>query len=58
MGDVLSLKLHKKRKARAEKEMQAEQNRISHGRSKAERALTDARNEKAKKDLDGNKRGE
>ena len=58
MGDVLSLKLHKKRKARAEKEMQAEQNRISHGRSKAERELTDARNEKARKDLDGNKRGE
>ena len=58
MGDVVSLKLHKKRKARAEKEAVAEQNRISHGRSKAERELTGARNEKAKTDLDGLKRDE
>lgn len=58
MGDVLSLKLHRKRKARAEKEAEAEQNRITHGRTRAERELTEARNEKAKKDLDAQKREE
>ncbi len=57
-GDVLSLKLHRKRKARAEKEAAAEQNRITHGRSAAEKKLAAALNEKAKKDLDARKRGE
>ena len=36
MGDVVSLKLHRKRKARAGKEAEAEQNRIEHGRSRAD----------------------
>ena len=58
MGDVLSLKLHRKRKARADKESEAEQNRITHGLSRAERELAEARNEKAKKDLDAKKRDE
>lgn len=58
MGDVVSLKLHKKRKARAEKEAQAEQNRIDHGLTRQERELTEARNAKAAKDLDKVKRDE
>lgn len=58
MGDVVSLKLHRKRRARAEQEAEAEQNRITHGLTRAERSLTEARNEKAKKDLDGQKREE
>jgi hypothetical protein len=58
MGDVLSLKLHRKRKARAEKEAEAEQNRITFGRSRAEKELTEKLNEKARKDLDDKKRGE
>ena len=58
MGDLLSLKLHRKCKARAEKEAEAEQNRISFGRSKQERELTEALNDKARKDLDAQKRGE
>jgi hypothetical protein len=58
MGDLLSLKLHRKRKARAEKEAGAEQNRISFGRSKQERDVTEALNDKARKDLDAQKRGE
>lgn len=37
MGDVVNLKLQRKRKARAEAAAKAEQNRISHGLSKAER---------------------
>jgi hypothetical protein len=56
MGDVVSLKLHRKRKARAGKEAEAEQNRITHGRTLAERELTEAQNAKAKKDLDAQKR--
>lgn len=58
MGDIVSLKLHRKRKARAGKEAEAEQNRITHGLSRAERELAEARNQKASKDLDGQKREE
>jgi hypothetical protein len=58
MGDLLSLKLHRKRKARAEKEAEAAQNRIAHGRTREEKTLTQALNEKAAKDLDVKKRGE
>jgi hypothetical protein len=58
MGDVLSLKLHRKRKARAGKEADAEQNRITHGRTREEKKLAEALNEKARKDLDSLKRGE
>jgi hypothetical protein len=58
MGDVLSLKLHRKRKARAEKEADAEQNRITFGRSRAEKELTEALNAKARKDHEAKKREE
>jgi hypothetical protein len=57
-GAILSLKLHRKRKARAEKEAAAEQNRLNHGRTREEKRLAEALNEKAKKDLDAKKRGE
>lgn len=56
MGDVVSLKLHRKRKERAEKEAHAEENRVAFGRTRQEKKLTDALNEKAKKDLDALKR--
>ncbi|MFN9356769.1 MAG: DUF4169 family protein, partial [Alphaproteobacteria bacterium] len=39
MGDVVSLKLHRKRKARAEREAEADQNRIDHGLTRQEREL-------------------
>ena len=58
MGDIVSLKLHRKRKARAGKETQAEQNRIDHGLTRQERELIEARNAKAAKDLDKLKRDE
>jgi hypothetical protein len=58
MGDLLSLKLHRKRKARAERQEQAEENRIVFGRTKQERELTEALNDKARKDLDALKREE
>ncbi|MGF6174149.1 DUF4169 family protein [Ensifer sp. 4252] len=55
-GDVVNLRQFRKRNARAEKEKQAEQNRISFGRTKAEKSLTDALNTKAAKALDQGRR--
>ncbi|QRM55913.1 DUF4169 family protein [Sinorhizobium sp. BG8] len=46
-GDVVNLRQFRKSKQRAEKEKQAEQNRISFGRTKVEKNLTRALNEKA-----------
>ncbi|MBB4185555.1 DUF4169 family protein [Sinorhizobium terangae] len=51
-GDVVNLRQFRKKQARTEKERQAEQNRISFGRTKAEKSLTRALNEKASKTLD------
>lgn len=56
MGEIVSLKLHRKRKARAAKEETAAENRVQFGRSKAEKTLTETMNEKAAKDLDQHKR--
>ena len=47
VGDVVNLRMARKRKERRERETKAEQNRISFGRTKAERQLTDAENERA-----------
>jgi hypothetical protein len=55
MGDVINLRQFRKSKARAEKEKSAAENRISFGRTKAEKDLTRARNEKADKMLDQGK---
>ena len=48
-GDVVNLRQVRKQKARSEKEKQAEQNRVAFGRTKAEKTLTRALNEKAGK---------
>ncbi len=58
MGEIVSLKLHRKRRDRAEKQERAAENRVQFGRSKAEKELTDALNEKAQKDIDSHKRDE
>lgn len=50
-ADIVNLRQFRKQKARNEKEKQAEQNRLSFGRSKIEN-LTSALNEKAEKALD------
>ena len=55
MGDVVNLRQFRKGKARAEKEKVAEQNRLSHGRTKQEKSLTKALNEKAAKQLEQGK---
>ncbi|MQW85884.1 DUF4169 family protein [Sinorhizobium saheli] len=51
-AEVVNLRQFRKRQARSEKEKQAEQNRVSFGRGKAEKTLTKALNEKAVKTLD------
>ena len=58
MGEIVSLKLHRKRKDRAAKEDTAAENRVQFGRTKAEKELTEAQNEKAAKDLEQHKREE
>ncbi|MGG7517565.1 DUF4169 family protein [Allorhizobium undicola] len=52
MADIVNLRQFRKVKARQEKEKAAEQNRLTFGRSKAEKNLTNALNEKARKALD------
>lgn len=54
-ADVVNLRQFRKTKARAEKEKAAEQNRILHGRTKAEKNLTRALRDKAEKTLDQGK---
>ena len=55
MGEIVSLKLHRKRKERAEKDERAAGNRAKFGRTKDEKALTEAREDKAARSLDGHK---
>jgi hypothetical protein len=55
MGDVINLRQVRKNKERAEKAKSADQNRITFGRTKAEKDLTRARNDKAEKTLDQGK---
>lgn len=45
MADPVNLRQFRKRKRRSEKEREAEENRILHGRTLAERKLTAALNE-------------
>jgi hypothetical protein len=51
-ADVISLRRARKARARAEKEAQATQNRIAHGRTKAERRRVDAVKNLEEKRLD------
>jgi len=48
-ADIVNLRQFKKKQARSEKDRQAEQNRVSFGRTKAEKQLTKALNDKAEK---------
>lgn len=51
-ADIVNLRLARKRKKRSEQETTAEQNRISHGRTKSERFLTGALNRLEERKLD------
>ncbi len=52
VAEIVNLRQARKQKARVEKERQADQNRLTFGRSKAEKSLTRALNDKAKTALD------
>ncbi len=54
-AEIINLNQARKNRARAEKEKSASENRILFGRTKAEKDLTRARNEKAEKTLDQGK---
>jgi hypothetical protein len=56
MADILNLRRARKRKHRAEKEAQAAQNRLTFGRTKAERTLAEARQDLADRRLDAHRR--
>ena len=56
MGDVVNLKGARKAKARAKAEAKAQSNRVTFGRTKAEKRSTQAEREAADRKLDGHKR--
>ena len=56
MGDLVSLKLHNKRRQREDKEMAAAENRAKFGQSKNDRELTKAERVQSVKLLDSHKR--
>ncbi|HZW46267.1 MAG TPA: DUF4169 family protein [Microvirga sp.] len=56
MAEIVNLRQARKQKARAEKEARAEQNRVTFGRGKAEKELTKAERELARRHIDSHKR--
>lgn len=54
-GDIVNLRQFRKQKIRSEKEKQAEQNRLTFGRTKSEKNLISALNDKASRTLDQGK---
>ena len=58
MGDVINLRLHRKRKDRAEKEAAAATNRVKFGRTKAEKETLKANADLDLRRLDGHRRGD
>jgi hypothetical protein len=55
-GEVVNLRQFRKSKARAEKDAQAEENRVKFGRTKAEKQLEKAEKDLARRHLDSHKR--
>ncbi|HUO01638.1 MAG TPA: DUF4169 family protein [Rhizomicrobium sp.] len=56
MAEIINLNRARKAKARAEKTKSAEENRVLHGTPKHLKKLGKARDEKARRDLDGHKK--
>lgn len=56
MAEIVNLRQFRKTKTRTDKDKQAEQNRLTFGRTKSEKSLTRALNEKAEHALDQKKR--
>ena len=55
MGEVVNLRQARKVKARADREADAAANRAAHGRTKAERNLTEARAEQDARRIDAHR---
>jgi hypothetical protein len=55
MAEIVNLRRARKQRARQVAEKQAEQNRLTFGRSKAERLVTEAERDKAAQALDGHR---
>ncbi len=58
MADILNLNRARKAKAKADAKKQASENRISFGRTKAERSLEEARRSLEAERLEGHRRDE
>ncbi len=56
MAELINLNKARKARERAAAKAQAAENRIRHGRTKGEKAVTQLEAERAKRDLDGLKR--
>jgi Domain of unknown function (DUF4169) len=55
MGEIVNLRRARKDAKRREDAVRAAENRLTHGRSKAKRALEEARAEKARRELDAHR---
>jgi hypothetical protein len=56
MADIVNLRQARRRKARAERERAAEQNRLLHGRSKAEKSRDESERARAASFLESHRR--
>lgn len=56
MAKITNLNQVRKTRARAERRADADRNALKHGRTKAQKALEEARTDKATRDLDGHER--
>ena len=56
MAEIINLRQARKQKARVEKEARAAENRVSFGRTKAEKNLTKAEQDMARSRLEAHKR--
>jgi hypothetical protein len=55
MGPIVNLRTARKQAKRRQAEQEAAQNRLAHGRSKAEKALQRTQSDKARATLDGHR---
>ena len=58
MVEPVNLNKFRKAKARADKEQRAQENRVKHGRTKAEKARDKLESERSKRQIDLSKRDE
>lgn len=58
MGEIVNLRLFRKRTARAEKDRIAAENRALHGRRKSDRKADEAERQRGAARLDGHRRDE